>query len=279
VPLPNFLIIGAAKAGTTSLWKYCDEHPQVFMSRVKECNFFSRGDPDIETPGRPARFAVGTLDEYRRLFDGVRDEVAIGEASPEYLRSPQAPGRIDGLLPGVRIVVSLREPAARVYSSYQMQVRQGRESAGVDEALAPGSRRIRYGMYFESLKRYYDVFGRARIHVCLFDDLNRDAAALMAALFRFLGVDDTFRPDVETKHNVGALSKAGGVSRCLVAAVSSRGLGQYLPRWAERLGRRLLLRPAPGCPPELHERLRRLYRDDILKVQDLIQRDLSGWLA
>jgi hypothetical protein len=101
---------------------------------------------------------------------------------------------------------------------------------------------------------------------------------MMTALFRFLGVDDTFRPDVERKHNVGALPKSGWVAR-IVAPISSRGLGQHLPAWALDAGRRLLLRPTPGCPPELRERLRRAYRDDVLKVQDLIQRDLSPWLA
>jgi hypothetical protein len=176
VRLPTFLIIGAAKAGTTSLWKYCDEHPQVFMSRIKECNFFSFGDPEIEVPERFARFAVRTLDEYRQLFDDARDEIALGEASPEYLRSPQAPGRIDALLPGAKIVVSLREPAARVYSSYLMHVRQGRASANIDDAFGEGSRRFRQGLYFEALKRYYDRFGRDRMHVCLFDDFSRDAA-------------------------------------------------------------------------------------------------------
>lgn len=279
MPLPTFLIVGAAKAGTTSLWKYCDEHPQVFMSRIKECNFFSFGDPVIETPGRPPRFAVETLEEYRKLFDDVRDEIAIGEASPEYLRSPQAPGRIDALLPGVKIVVSLREPASRAYSGYLMHVRQGRESANGDEAFAVRSRRIQYGMYFEPLKRYYDRFGRDRIHVCLFDDLTRDAAGVMAALFRFLDVDDTCRPDVRRKHNVGSLAKAGWIGARLVAPISSRGLGQHLPEWAHRLGRRLLLRSTPGCPAELRDRLRGIFRDDVLKVQDLIRRDLSAWLG
>jgi hypothetical protein len=279
VALPTFLIIGAAKAGTTSLWKYCDEHPQVFMSRVKECNFFSFGDPEIETPGRPPRFAVRTLDEYRHLFDDVRDEVAIGEASPEYLRSPQAPGRIEALLPGVKIVASLREPASRAYSGYLMNVRQGREAPNLDGAFQPGSTRLTGGMYFAPLKRYYDLFGRDRIHVCLFDDLVRSPAGVMAALFRFLGVDDTFEPDVRTKHNTGAVARATWIGSNVVAPISSRGLGQHLPRWVERLGRRLLLRPTPECPPELLERLRRGYRDDVLKVQDLIRRDLSAWLA
>lgn len=277
--LPTFLIIGAAKAGTTSLWKYCDEHPQVFMSRVKECNFFSRGDPEIEVPGRPPRFAITTLDEYQHLFDDVRDEIAIGEASPEYLRSPQAPGRIEALLPGVKIVASLREPASRAYSGYLMHVRQGRESANLHEAFRPGSRRLTAGMYFKPLKRYYDLFGRDRIHVCLFDDLDRAPAGVMAALFRFLAVDDTFEPDVRTKHNVGALARAEWIGSNIVAPISSRGLGQRLPRWVERLGRRLLLQPTPGCPPELLARLRHAYRDDVLDLQDLIRRDLSAWLT
>jgi len=276
VALPNFLIIGAAKAGTTSLWKYCDEHPQVFMSRIKECNFFSYGDPEMEAPWRPKRYAVKTLEEYGQLFDDVRDEQAIGEASPEYLRSTAAPVRINELLPGVKIVASLREPASRAYSGFQMHVRQGREAADLETAFGPQSRRFTGGQYYEPLKRYYDLFGRDRIHICLFDDLASDASGTMAALFRFLGVDDTFKPDVSVKHNPGAVAKAGWAK--LVQPISSRGLGQYMPDWVHRLGRRLLLKPVPKAPPELIARLRRAYREDVLKVQDLIQRDLSAWL-
>jgi hypothetical protein len=275
--LPTFLIIGAAKAGTTSLWKYCDEHPQVFMSRIKECNFFSYGDPEMEAPSRPKRFAVKTVEEYRQLFDEVRDEMAVGEASPEYLRSTIAPGRINELLPGVKIVASLREPASRAYSGYQMHVRQGRDQADWEAAFGARSRRFTHGQYYEPLKRYYDLFGRDRIHICLFDDLATDATGTMAALFRFLGVDDAFRPDVSVKHNPGAVANPGWAR--LVQPISSRGLGQYLPDWMHRLGRRLLLRPAPEAPPELIAKLRGAYRQDILKLQDLIQRDLSAWLT
>lgn len=278
MPLPNFLIIGAAKAGTTSLWHYCGEHPQVFMSRVKECNFFCHREDDPATPGRRRRLGMMTIDEYQRQFDGVRNEIAIGEVSPRYLRSPVAPDRIRSLLPGARLVASLREPASTLYSAYLMHVRQGKADPDVAVAFGPGSRYWRSGFYFNHLKRYYDLFGREQMYVCLFDDLTRDAAATMAGLFRFLGVDPAFRPNVETMHNVAALPKNRWL-RAVVTPIARRELGQHLPPWLLRAGRRLFLRTAPGCPPDLRQRLRQLHREDVLKVQDLIQRDLSAWLT
>jgi hypothetical protein len=278
MPLPNFLIIGAAKAGTTSLWHYCGEHPQIFVSRVKECNFFCHRDGHTLRPGRQRRFGVSTPEEYQRLFDDVRGEIAIGEASPHYLRSPVAPDRIRSLLPGVRLVASLREPASTVYSAYLMHVRQGKADPDAAVAFGPGSRYYRSGFYFNHLKRYYDLFGREQMYVCLFDDLARDAAATMAGLYRFLGVDPDFRPNIDVRHNVGAVPKSDWL-RAVVTSIARRELGQHLPPWLLSAGRRLLLREAPRCPADLRERLRRVHREDVLKVQDLIQRDLSAWLT
>src|SRR5690242_17389826 len=115
--LPNFLIVGAHKAGTESMRMYLMEHPQVFMTEAHEPNFFAlegtaKFNPD-GTPTRPWMLqsgAVYTIDEYEALFDGVTDERAVGEKSPIYLRNPDAPARIKERLPGVRLVAVLRNP-------------------------------------------------------------------------------------------------------------------------------------------------------------------------
>ena len=125
--LPNFIVIGAAKAGTTALYWYLAEHPAIFMSPVKETNYFAYGlddagqlrfgDPDVH------RFPVKSLAAYEALFAGAGDAVAIGEASTMYLECPQAAARIHDLLPATRIICGLREPVDRAYSDYLMYLR------------------------------------------------------------------------------------------------------------------------------------------------------------
>src|SRR5437868_623089 len=107
--LPNFLIIGAAKAGTTSLHHYLRQHPDVYMG-PREPRYFAREGADAESP------VIRTRDVYEQLFDGVTTEHAIGEGSPQYLNHPIAPDEIAAELPDVKLIVSLRNPADRAYS-------------------------------------------------------------------------------------------------------------------------------------------------------------------
>ncbi|MGH9894035.1 MAG: sulfotransferase, partial [bacterium] len=169
--LPNFIVIGAAKAGTTALYWYLAEHPAVFMSAVKETNYFAYGldahgqllygDPEVH------RFPVKSLPEYEELFAEAGDAVAIGEASPIYLECPQAANRIRELLPATRLICSLRHPVDRAYSDYQMYLRRrGRRFDPARDLRAdsvwarPDSRWMRIGRYHEQLKRYFDAFPR-----------------------------------------------------------------------------------------------------------------------
>ena len=123
MPMPNFLVIGANKSGTSSLYEYLGQHPEVYMSPVKEPLYFSQsGKPPIGN--RPdlvlQRDATRTLDEYLALFAGVTDEKAIGEASTSNLSNPRAPTCIREALPEAKLVAVLRHPAERAFSAYSM---------------------------------------------------------------------------------------------------------------------------------------------------------------
>src|SRR6478735_7459449 len=131
--LPNFLLIGGAKCSTTSLYHYLGQHPDIFMSPIKEPRYFGSGSRPV-TPA-PAR----TRAAYERLFNGVTTERAIGEASPQYLHCADAVDRIADELPdGVRFIVSIRNPAERAYSSYLGRCAGGAETCSVGEAMRPG---------------------------------------------------------------------------------------------------------------------------------------------
>ena len=272
--LPNFIVIGAAKSGTTSLYHYLAEHPQVFMSPVKETNHFASAE---EAEWRPR---VAGRDDYVSLYGGVTDEIAVGEASPLYLISQVAAERIRQILPDARILAILRNPADRAYSGYLMQVRKGRERRPLAECFQRGDVYVEGGFYADDLERYYERFDRERIKICLFDDLVAEPRRLMTDIFGFLGVDAAFQVDLAVRHNVGGMPR-----RRWLANLGSSGLVGWLrhlaPERIKRLGRGVrdanLERPAPMLA-ELRQRLSELYRDDILRLQELTGRDLSGWL-
>src|SRR5688572_27472269 len=124
--LPDFLVVGAAKAGTISLYHYLAQHPDVFMSPVNECNFFAleTANWDREYLGPVDRFyidqhCVRNLDAYHRLFEAARAGSVIGECSPLYLFSDVAPARIHAHIPNAKIIVILRQPIDRAFSNYQ----------------------------------------------------------------------------------------------------------------------------------------------------------------
>ena len=198
MPLPNFLIVGAHKSGTTSLYHYLRQHPQIYMSPRKESGFFiyEGGQPDFTGPGIATRMrdVITDIEAYRRLFDDVRDELAIGEASGIYMQESRAVERIRHYVPEARIVAILRDPASRVFSSFTQLRRDGYEpEADLRKALAKEDERRaqnwgyawyhrRRGFTHDILKQYIEAFGRDRVRVYLYDDLCDDPAKLMADL-------------------------------------------------------------------------------------------------
>ena len=275
--LPNFIVIGAAKAGTTALYWYLAEHPSVFMSRVKETNYFAYGldqngqllygDPDVH------QFPVKTRSAYEQLFADAGSAAAIGEASPIYLECPQAAGRIRDLLPDARLVCVLRQPVERAYSDYQMYLRargcrlDAARDLSPDSAWArPDSRWMLVGRYHEQLARYYDLFPRSQIHVFLFDDLRRDAEAAVQGIYRFLGVDPAFVPDFDAPHNVGGMPSNLLLERFFksgaLRSAGSRPVPTAAANWVRRLRARNM-KSAPALPAELRRELTAHFRDDI----------------
>ncbi len=289
MPLPNFLIIGAARSGTTSIYHYLRQHPQVFMSNLKETNFLGyEGEED------PYTFPIRSLAAYEALFSAAAGHRAVGEASPLYLVLPSAPERIHQLIPQARLIAILRDPAERAYAAYLGARRSGREPRSFAQALrdyrnrAAGSLSWAHfdaGFYHSHLTRYLNRLGRERLAVHFYDDFARDNAAIMAQIYRFLDVDDSFVPDTSIRYNASGCAH----SRMLDAVVRSnpfkRNLKARIPYRIRKplmaLGTAINLRNL--VKPALAEDLRRdligLYREDILKLQDLLQRDLAPWLT
>ena len=297
--MPNFLIIGFEKAGTTSVYQYLKQHPQVFVSPTKETNFFiyDGQNPEILPYLLDWLPVVRSLSDYHALFRDASNHKAIGEASPLYLADPHAAKRIRHYIPEAKLIAILRDPAERAYSAYWMRVRDGRESRSFEQAIEEelsgrldgsleiGCRHyVSWGFYAKHLKTYLSYFDRSQLAVHLFDDLQDDPIGFMSTLFRFLEVDDRFTPDTSRRYNVSGRPRNRLLEPFLRKSVVTRTLRRALPA---PLGRRAAsvqeawrsrALAKPPMPPKLRHRLVAGYRRDVLELQDMLNRDLSRWL-
>ncbi len=284
--VPNFLIIGAHKAGTSSLHRYLQQHPEVFMPTLKEPRFFSF-DPD-ESDVEPSPYAWGprvhpikTWNEYLDLFTPVTTEKAIGEASPCYLNHPRCPTRIKQALPDVRLIVSLRDPVDRAYSGYLMAVRDAGETRPFADII--GEQRTAWHdnlVYYKPCQRYLECFPRGRLKFVRAESLNAQPAKVLKDIFSFLEVDPAFEADTSTQFNKAGLPRSRGLHRVLNNRHVSR-LRPYIPvsfRSGLNTLRRANLREPPGLDGAVRARFIELLREDILRLQDLLDMDLSDWL-
>lgn len=285
--LPNFVIAGAVKAGTTSLFYYLGQHPQVYRSPIKETRFFTF-DPD--NPDHVAKsnryFPIRTLDAYLAQFDGVQDEKAIGEASPNYLISPHAPVKMKELMPDVRLIFSLRSPVDRLYSKYSMGVASGALSGDVYEVLRPGGKQAQFNRYAPYFRHWLNYFDREQMKIILFEDFKSDSSAVLQSVFRYLEIEDQFMPDTSKRHNVGGIPKnrlAGSITQSLKDLRKQPiylKLKPFIPssiRSKNSSLRKAALRKPEPLPEDLASDLKIYYTADVLELQELLGLDLSIW--
>jgi Sulfotransferase domain len=293
--LPTFLIVGAARAGTTSLYEYLRQHPAVYMSPVKEPNFFAVEGARVEHrgPGEDRLRWVTDLDGYRELFRDVTSERAVGEASTLYLYSERAPERIRRHIARARLVAVLRNPVERAYSAFSYLRERGSEPwASFLDALDAEDERVarnwshiwhyrRMGFYHEQLFRYYARFDPEQIRVFLYEDLEADPLGVMRTLFEHIGVDASFAPDTRLRVNVSGEPR----HRLAAPLLRPNRVTRALRPLAVRALNPLVLRvkqqalAKPPLPEAAAERLRADYRDDVARLGELLGRDLSSWLA
>lgn len=300
VRLPNFLIVGAAKSGTTSLSKYLGQHPDIYMSPVKEPKYISslfmqspfRGSGDSEVE----RMIVKSYDQYCELFRAVKTEKAIGEASADNLYYyEKAISHIKRILGEVKIIVILRNPVDRSFSAYTHLVRDCREDLSFEKALEHEDFRKKnnwefiwfykdVGCYFNQVKAYKEHFRCVKVY--LHDDFEENPRELIKDVYEFLEIDNSFVPDMRLRLNVSVLPKSAVLGNFLTQPnilkdavrpilrlfMSDEKLGQLV----ESAKRNNLYKPR--MKEDTRKYLKAYYREDILRLQDLINKDLSAWL-
>ena len=296
--LPNFFIIGAAKAGTSSLHEYFVQHPEVFMSRSKDTAFFSFYNRSIDWngPGGAAlskRF-IGNLSDYQDQFSGARSEIAIGESSPGYLHSSNAVRGISRHIESPKFIVILRHPVDRAYAHFMHGRRDSIEpEISFEHALAMEEERKKNNwgefwyykersFYYEALKTYFDTFGKENVAVYLFEDLQGDASSLMNSLFDFLGVSTAFNTQTQIHHNPSGIPKNRFLHNLFGwNSLPTRISKLVIPKSIRGSFRDFVMKrnlEKDPLDPEMRNRLIEIFQSDIVRTEKLIGRDLSHWL-
>jgi hypothetical protein len=310
VTLPNFFLAGVPKAGTTSLYFYLRQHPQVYMSPIKEPTFFAAADlladpyrqqfrrflerdPTAlrifleDTQANTAQHFILRRGDYLTLFHDVRHESAIGEASADYFWLPSAAAAIRAAVPAARLIFILRHPAERLFSWYLLALwRDPRLTfrAWFLAAKQPGAMwwpAVDGGRYVTHLQRFFALFPRDQMRIHLYDTFRADARAVLKDLFAFLGVDPGWPVDLSRRANetiVPRFRRLEWLRRR--AAFSLRWLPEAARDVLRRAYRRVNDRPRGdfAMDPEDRRMVIDYYRNDLVGAGDLIGRDLSDWL-
>jgi hypothetical protein len=283
---PNFFIVGARKCATTSLYFYLKSIPGVYMSPVKELFYFApnavKGDLwDV----------IRDKKEYLGFFKNAKGHIAIGEGTPIYLWDPDAPKLIHQTVPYARIVMSLRDPVERAYSQYLMSTKfTGRKSSFYDELMRSYKNQekvygrsgllVELGMYYQQVRRYFDIFGREQVKVLIFEELVQDPTKYVNEVLAFLGINykateirGHYNPDSVPRSSLSVWpfvflrwlrTKNIKFYKILHLAPAVYQVEKILFKTRER----------PKIDPKAVKFLQEIYYDDVLNLESLLGRSL-----
>lgn len=291
---PHFLIVGAPKSGTTSLYRYLQQYPRIFMPKNKEPRFFCGYETDTFEFGTKQFHPeiVSTASDYLDLFRDAPAGAISGEASTDYLSCPQAAKRIQAWNPSTKIIIMLRNPVDRAYSEYQHSIAGKFQANTFWESLCLESERIhqrydpvfwhvRRGFYFEAVNEYIELFGRDRVQIIFFEEFADSTASVVESLFKFLEVQ-AFPVNVSERHNSGSVN-----SRDVAQGKFSRSLNKIIGKVIGKKTPEDIINRLPSMKNvevrdvlsnTQYDWLRGNFREDILKLQQLLDVNLEHWL-
>jgi hypothetical protein len=298
--MPNFLIIGAEKAGTTALYHILHEHPQIYMSPVKEPSFFAFEGQTMDFSGPGDGWinhnAVTNLTDYQALFSGCNEAVAVGEASTYYLMlGAQSAESMARHVPDMKIIAILRHPVDRAYSAFTAMISYGREPLrDFEQALAtedqrwqshwePAWRYFENGCYTPRLQSYLDHLSKHQIKIYLYEDWDQKPQEVLHDICNFLDIDAARIPGQPNRLNISCVPRNDTLFRLLSQPNPLKSMGKFLiPQKLRRYLKRTLIARNWTAPPPLDRRIRsdliRRYRHDIMHLQDILHRDLQSWI-
>ncbi len=296
--LPNFLIAGAAKSGTTSLYYYLMDHPEIYFSPNKEPDFLSspalKNQYPLEVAHRPY---ISNIEDYYRLFEKVKNQKAIGEASTDtmYYHSTTIP-RIKTILGKPRIIIILRNPPLAAFSMYSHMVRDDREELSFEEAIRLDASRkaqnYRSAYLYKSLFMYYDqvkafLEQMDQVKVLIYEEVIIDIPGSIKQICEFLEVDAQYIPsNTSIRYNASGIPIVSWFNKLFLMKnplqMGIRTVGTALLTPTKYVALRDSIRQQnmrkSKIHPETFAELKQTFREDILKLQNLLKKDLSVWL-
>jgi len=298
VRLPNLVVAGAPKCGTTSLYHYLTQHPEVYLPTRKELHYFTRQELARDTAGPGDTTVLQHLcadrASYEAEYGAARDQPVLGDISPSYFDFAEVAPAIRRELPGARVVILLRDPIAKAFSQYMHLVRDGREPLPFYQALQAEAERTRRGWsmiwryagssrYAARVRHYLDAFGAERVRIYRFEDFIADPQATLRDLWHWLGIDPSVRPDTTRAFNASSRPRsrlvAGLISKRSPLAAVARALVPTGVRSRVTEAVRGLNAGAKGGVDERSaEYLRAQFHDDVRETEALLGRSL-GWPA
>jgi Sulfotransferase family len=311
--LPNFFVVGAPKAGTTSLYYYLGQHPEVYISPIKEPNYFAeeirlanvsaqwqdwaQREHDslqlyLRGPMREKRFGgiVSKWPDYLKLFENVNGEKAVGEASVCYLWSRTAARNIASTTPNAKIIMVLRNPVDRAFSQYKQAVAAGLVGHSFREQLRKSFNNksdqfellnpfLELGLYYEQVRRYMEQFSTENLRIYLYEEYKQAPTCTITDIFRFLKVDPHFSPDVSEKHLQTSLPRFTWGSFMLKKyGVWSRLKNTIPQEFLPVVKKWGFEHRQREVDPADRVQLSNYYRENVVRLSALIKRDLNAWL-
>lgn len=301
--MPDFVIIGAGKSGTTSLNNYLKQHPDIFMSVRKEPNFFALEmvnpeEYELESSRQYYHQSVSTLEEYQKLFEGARAEQLLGEVSNTYLNSDMACERIQHYIPEAKLIAILRDPAERLYSRYYHLVREDvLHNLSWDQLLDKDTEwwkrqdLVDEGFYYKNLQKYFHAFPAENIKLIRYSDFTQNTGRVVNEVLEFLNLSTEVPIDTETVYNKSgtvkneSLNKVVGQNSAPIRLLKSvlPGIHKQLKKsvWANKILYHFRNKnlDKPSMPQDLRRTIiEDLYRKDIEQLAQFLDWDLKAWL-
>ncbi len=307
---PNFFVIGVVKGGTTSLYHYLSQHPDIYLPSIKETNHFAAEDireenflpeyardvrMDIEAYIRSGMKQqvhiahVSNRDQYERLFSKAKDESAIGEISNSYMISPGSAKAIYEYAPEGRIIVVLRNPIYRVWSQYLMNIREAKSDLlklipslledrdNVKTGWGVNHQYLELGNYATQLRRYLQLFGRDKVLAVFYEEYRESPQEVMSQICSFLQIDSQFEFDFSMESNKAGLPRSAVLNKVLVKSGAIKALKGVTPKGLRQKFSQLLYtdKNLPKLTQEEKDWLSEYYAEEVKQLQELLQVDAA----
>lgn len=304
----NLFLVGAAKAGTTSLQSYLNQHDQIYFSPLKEPNYFAKDiNPDSFTSAYKKRNQfvddsyfkltplpdahisfIQSLDYYEMLFKDANNCKYLGDASTSYLYSTVAANEIKNYNPNAYILILLRNPIERAYSHYNMALQAGYTDLSFKDAILQDINNpkkgfgisnlfIELGLYSEQMKRFQSAFSSEQIMVLFYNDYKSNSIQELNKIFNWLNIDE-FTPNIDEQKNVSLQPKLKKWNKILSDVGIKKMASSILPDYIREKVKKSYYSTGKNSIAKVdYQYLLSIYLDDIKKTETMLNKDLSSW--